>query len=81
MTDPISTIKLDAVEPGECQHRTCSDDATRIFAIQGTHGKTPSVAGYCRYHQEHFASQKESHTLIGTPKRDSDISEVTLRND
>jgi len=81
MTEPISTIQLDAVEPGECQHQACSDEATRIFAIQGTNGKTPGVAGYCRYHQENFASHRDTHTLIGTPKRTSDVTEVTLRND
>jgi len=81
MTDPITTIELDAVEPSECQHKACEDEATRMFAISGSHGKSPAVAGYCRYHQLNFARQRDSHTLIGTPKRPSDFSEVTVRND
>jgi len=78
MTDAITLIELDAVEPRECQYKNCQDDATRMFAVQGDYGNSPAVAGYCHIHQLQFARPKDSHTFIGTPKRVTDFDNLEV---
>ena len=81
MTDAITTIELDAVEPTTCQYRNCGDDATRMFAIEGDFGDGPAIAGYCHVHQLQFARPSEHHSYIGTPKRSADFKEVDATDD
>jgi len=81
MTDPITTIELDAVEQSTCQHKACNDQATRIFAVNGNGADGPAIAGYCRYHQLNFARQSDDHLYLGEPKRPSDFSEVSFADE
>lgn len=81
MTNPITTIELDAVEPSECQYKNCHDEATRMFAVQGDHGESPAVAGYCHVHQLQFARESDGHTYLGTPKRASDFEDVEVAHE